>query len=145
MNKNLLKFIIFLILLGGIGFWIFRVIDFADKNKNESAAISTLQSIISAQKTLFPKQSNSDCASLQELLDKQMIDSKLKDGIKAGYIFTITQSEKKCEIFLYPENATKGTRSFYSTNEDNWKIHFSGNLTDKANISFPTLSLQNTY
>jgi hypothetical protein len=139
LQKTLIKLTIFLVIIGGFGIWLFRAMDWADKNKNEMAAIYTLRDISNVQREL------KGCFSLEDLLAKGMIDSKLNDGEKAGYIFTIARTDRRCEIQAYPENENKGTRSFYSTSEDSWKIHFSAILNDKANISNPTLSMERNY
>jgi hypothetical protein len=144
MKKTLLKLTIFLIILGLIGFYLFRAMDWADKNKNESAAISTMRSITEVQED-FLKLKVSECASLQELLSKGMIDPKLNDGKKAGYDFLLTKSGNICEILATPENSSKGNRSFYSTNQDNWKIHFSEDFDVKANMTHPVLDTRPNY
>ena len=138
-KKTLLQFILFLVIIAGIGFWLFRVIDWADKNKNESAAISTLINVSMVQKDL------KGCFLLKDLVNKGLIDSKLNDGEKAGYLFTLSESKGKCEITATPKNSSKGNRSFYTTNQDNWKIHFSDDFNTKANINHPTADTRLNY
>ena len=134
MRKTIIQFSIFLVIVAIFGVFIFRFIDWADKNKNESAAIGTLEDIVAVQK-------KSDCASLKEMLEKQMIDPKLNDGEKAGYIFAVKKIDNKCELTAIPKNSSNGNLSFYSTNEDNWKIHFSKNtdiMPDKNSLTLDT-------
>jgi competence protein ComGC len=138
LKKTLGQFVIFLVIIGGIGFLLFRLIDSADKQKNESAVIGTI-------KTIIVVQNNVDCFSLKELLDKEMIDPKLSDGKKAGYIFTDKKSGSKCEITAIPESSSKGNRSFYSTNEDGWKIHASDKIEIVADKNSHELETRQNY
>jgi hypothetical protein len=137
--KTLIKFAIFLVIIGGFGIWLFRAMDASDKNKNESAAISTVLTIKSALNTF------GDCGSLKELVAKGLIEPKLGNNVKAGYFFTITKTENKCEITARPESSSKGTRSFYSTNEDNWKIHASDNIEIVVDKNSPVLETRPNY
>lgn len=135
-DKKAILVLFFIILFLVFVFWF---VFWADKNKNESAALSTILELSAIQKQ-FP-----ECYSLKELIDKKFIDSRLNDGRKAGYIFIITKNEKKCEITAKPENNSKGNNLFYSTNEDNWRIHFSTSLDEELNINSPTINSQKTY
>jgi len=137
-KKNLIKFLLFLVVVITLTIFAFQFIDQADKRRNEYAAIGTIENISKIQK-------NFDCASLNDLLEKQMIDPKLKDGTKAGYIFKILKSESKCEITAFPESSSKGNRLFYATNEDNWKIHFSESSDKSPDKNSPTLLSGKSY
>jgi hypothetical protein len=137
--KTLIKLAIFLVIVGGFGIWLFRAMDASNKQRNESAAIGTVLTIRSALGTFR------DCGSLKELVAKGLIEPKLGDNVKAGYFFTITKTENKCEIIGKPESISKGTRSFYSTNEDNWKIHASDNIEIVADKNSPVLETRPNY
>ena len=137
-KKNLIKFLLFLGTIIILAIFAFRFIDQADKRRNEAAALGTIENISKIQR-------NFNCASLSDLLEKQMIDPKLNDGIKAGYIFKIIKSEKRCEITAFPENSSKGNRLFYATNEDNWQIHFSESSDKTPDKNSPILMSEKSY
>jgi type IV pilus assembly protein PilA len=112
----------------------------ARKSANESAAISTLRTIARAQATYATNVGKGECGDLTELDQSQLIDPVVAKGQKSGYLFQINKIQSStisgvinCEVTAIPlveskqgnSFTTTGTRSFFESNEDGWKIHSS--------------------
>ncbi len=100
----------------------------ARRAANEGSAISTIRTLKGAEETYMATTGKGKCGDIQSLVVNNLIESTLSNGEKSGYRFTANPSSSGgCEITATPtvtQGVTStGTRSFYSTSEDGWKIH----------------------
>ncbi len=99
----------------------------ARRAANEGSAVSTLRTLASAETTFMATDGKGQCGDLNTLGSKQLIDSVTAVGSKSGYRFIVTNLPMGgCELHATPmvsEGVSKsGTRSFYSSSEENWTI-----------------------
>jgi competence protein ComGC len=94
----------------------------ARRAANEGSAISAIRLLHSAEKTYMVIADESECADLQALSSKGLIDPVLAKGEKSGYrfmIFSLPTVNSGCEIHATPLSSSTGSRSFYFSTEDN--------------------------
>lgn len=90
----------------------------ARKSANEGSAISSLKTLIEAEKK-YKSTTGISCADLKVLYDAKMIDSVLQNGEKTGYRFVIKPlSTDKCSMTATPIDNSIGNRAFYYSTED---------------------------
>ena len=92
----------------------------ARKGANESAAISSLRTLVTTQALFRDTDKNAntspDYGSLAQLYAHgRLIDSQLQTGTKQGYTFTITTTDTGFSWCGYadPQTANTGTRHFF--------------------------------
>ncbi len=88
---------------------------------NEGRTIASLRTLASAEETYMTSQNTSNCADLQTLSSKGLINSVLAKGEQSGYRFLVVKLPViggGCELHATPLTTWTGTRSFYFSTED---------------------------
>jgi hypothetical protein len=107
---------------------------------NESAAISTLRTISSAQTAYQAVSGNGSYGTLKQLADAQLVDAQLGSGEKNGYRFQVKlTSPSSYEVVATPaQYGITGRNSFYISSHD-VVIHSADKRGAEATASDPIL------
>lgn len=98
----------------------------ARRSANEASAVSSMKTLLGAEKIFVETKGGGKCGDLAELNREALIDSILASGSKHGYKFDIAKKPNGvCEVFATPAEAKgatrSGVRSFYAST-DEWEI-----------------------
>jgi type IV pilus assembly protein PilA len=81
---------------------------------NEASAISTLRTLVTAERVYSLTHGNGTFGSLSDLRSVNMIDGVVAAGSKSGYSFTLSLDGESFSVVAVPETPRAGTRSFYT-------------------------------
>jgi hypothetical protein len=104
---------------------------------NETAAISSMQTLHSAEMTYQATAGNGRFGTLKQLGQQNLIDKNLARGSKHGYQFTVTLQSNSFEIRATPLNTPIHARSFYVSTDG--VIRAANKQGGSANASDPPL------
>ncbi len=106
---------------------------------NEGSAISTIRNISEAEATYQSTIGKGNCGDIDQLINGKLLQPFPFGNEKNGYRFSIqtnpatAQTGAVCEVLAVPVKeavpgailTATGSRSFYASSMDRWKIHFS--------------------
>lgn len=117
-GMTLLEMMIVVLLIALLAAIIIPKLTESKKSANESAAITTMKNISSAQAQFREGDKDQDTAldyatSLVELSSVGLLDNVIGSGSKSGYLFSLSGSTYDWHATATPINAQTANRSFY--------------------------------
>jgi prepilin-type N-terminal cleavage/methylation domain-containing protein len=109
-------------------------LDSALRAGREASAVSAVRTLVTAQRAYWWGPGNGSYGSLDNLVDRAIIDGSFRDGKKEGYNFLVVASPDAFAVTANPDSSRIGTRSFFSDESGiiRWRRGAGANASDAA-------------
>lgn len=81
---------------------------------NEASAITTVRTILTAERVYSETRGHGSFGSLDELREAGVIDEVIASGSKSGYSFAVEATGESFSVVATPQSEQAGTRSFFA-------------------------------